>query len=242
MKKPINTQHGQHCATTCEHCALVDICLPVGLSAEDLVTIESVVQKSIAVKSGEAIVQAGQHFKSVFAVKSGSFKSTAHTQLGKEQVVGFSLAGEMFGFDAIASQRYAFSVIALEDSLVCELPFSDILTVAAQVPKLQTHLFVTMSQNLNSMQAIGLQSTADERLANFLLNLSARLARRGMSATQIHLSMPRQDIANCLGLATETISRLLTKLQKKSVIKIDGRDILILDLRLLQKISCGEVV
>ena len=78
------------------------------------------------------------------------------------------------------------------------------------------------------------KNNADARLATFLLSLSARFQERGFSTTRFRLSMPRKDIANHLGLAVETISRLFARFQQQGLIDVAGKSITLVDLPNLQ--------
>ena len=71
--------------------------------------------------------------------------------------------------------------------------------------------------------------SADQRMAAFLVALSRRFAQRGFSATRLHLTMTRTDIANYLRLAPETVSRVLKRLQEDKLVHVDRRELEILD-------------
>jgi len=73
------------------------------------------------------------------------------------------------------------------------------------------------------------QRSAEERLAAFLISLSNRYKRRGFSSTQFNLTMSRGDIGNYLGLALETVSRLFTRFQSEGLLKVERRNIELLD-------------
>ena len=70
---------------------------------------------------------------------------------------------------------------------------------------------------------------ADARLASVLLTLSHRFQERGYSASEFYLSMSRSDIANMLGLAVETVSRLFTQFQEQGILHVDRKHITLLD-------------
>jgi CRP/FNR family transcriptional regulator, anaerobic regulatory protein len=83
------------------------------------------------------------------------------------------------------------------------------------------------------------KKTAEQRLATFLIRLSERFRIRGYSRTRFRLSMSRNEIANYLGLAIETVSRIFTRFQKGGLIQAEGKEIDILDLQQLF-IQSGE--
>jgi CRP/FNR family transcriptional regulator len=74
------------------------------------------------------------------------------------------------------------------------------------------------------------RSTAEERVASFILSLSERFRRRGFSATDFFLSMSRQEIGSYLGLALETVSRLFTRFQDERILKVERKHVQILDI------------
>jgi CRP/FNR family transcriptional regulator len=81
--------------------------------------------------------------------------------------------------------------------------------------------------------------SADERLAAFLLSLSARYKARGLSATEFNLPMPRQDIGNYLGLAIETVSRLFAHFQDQKLLQVNRRQVTLLDIPKLEEMFEG---
>ena len=113
--------------------------------------------------------------------------------------------------------------------MVCKIPFEDLLKVAGELPTLQKQMFCMMSGQMSRDQFSSRQATAMQSLIGFLNNLSSRYQRRGCSATQFNLPMSREDVGNYLGLASETVSRLLTQLEKQQVITVRRRQITVLD-------------
>lgn len=210
----------------CSTCSLRELCLPVGLSPEEMRQLDSIICQGRHIKRGEGLYRAGEPFRSLHAVRVGFFKSSVISEDGREQVTGFHMSGELMGMDAICSDAHACDAIALEDSEVCELPFDEIQTLARNVPILQHHLYKIMSREIvrdhNVMLLLG-NMKAEERLAAFLLNLSQRFALRGYSATSFHLRMTREEIGSYLGLKLETVSRILSRFQEQGLIKVQNR-------------------
>jgi CRP/FNR family transcriptional regulator len=156
---------------------------------------------------------------------------------GAEQVLGFHLPGEVIGLNAIHPAKYPCDAIALDTAFVCRFSFPALATLAARVPRVQQELFRLLSADIGKATLLAGDWTAEERLAAFLLGLAARFAARGFSARALHLGMPRNDIANYLRLAPETVSRLLRRFQEQNLIRVDGRDIELVDARKLQEIA-----
>jgi CRP/FNR family transcriptional regulator len=184
------------------------------------------------VKKGDVVYRSGDSFRNVYAVRTGSFKTVTLLADGREQVTGFFLAGEPLGVDGISSGRYASDAVALEDSTVCMMPFDLLELMCREVKAMQHHVHRMLSGEIVRESAIMMllgTMTADERVATFLVDLSNRWRARGYSALQFVLRMKRDEIASYLGLKLETISRTLTKLQKRGLISVNGREIRILD-------------
>lgn len=223
----------------CTSCSLRVLCLPDGMSAEDLARLDEIVMRRRPVGRQAVLFHQGEPMSSIYAVRSGSVKSTTLATDGGEQITGFHLPGELIGLDAIATGTHGCTVTALETSSVCELPFDQLDMLSGQIPGLRRQLLRLMSREIRHDQRALLmlgQKNAEQRLATLLLNLSARLQQRGLSATRFRLSMPRGDIANYLGLAVETVSRLLARFQEQGLLQVAGREVTLLDsarLRLL---------
>jgi CRP/FNR family transcriptional regulator len=194
------------------------------------------------VKRGEALFNAGDEFKTVYAIRSGFFKTSVVDGEGREQVTGFFMGGELLGLDGLGAGRYSSDAIALEDSEVCVMPFALVEQVAREVPALQRHLHAMMSREIvrdhGVMMLLG-SMRAEERLATFLLNLSKRFVRRGYSASDFHLRMTREELGSYLGLKLETVSRLFSDFQKEGYIDVEQKHVRIVDVAGLQAILNG---
>jgi len=217
---------------SCADCSLKSLCLPIALDIQDIDRLDRIIQRGRPLQGGEHLYRAEDTFTSIFAVRSGALKSYLLGEDGMEQVTGFYLPGEILGFDGIGGGEYQCSVLALDTSSVCEIPFARLEELSRQMPVLQHHFFQLMSRQIESnhrmMLTLGKKS-AEERLATFLQSLSRRYSRRKLSATSMRLPMSRLDIANFLGLTIETVSRTFSRLQKEGLIEVDGRELRILD-------------
>jgi CRP/FNR family transcriptional regulator len=188
------------------------------------------------------LYRSGDVFESIYAVKSGSFKTSYFTEEGGEQVTGLHLPGELFGMDAIHSGHYCCSAVALERSSVCEIPFEQLEELGAQIPSLMRQTVRIMSKEIQRDKRAMLitKHSAPGRLAAFLLGLSERYRERGFAARDFRLGMSRVDIGNYLGLADETVSRLFTRFQEEGLLAVERRHIRLLDLPRLQSVARGQ--
>ncbi len=235
-----------HCAhdkrVSCGNCRLNAICLPITLHIDDIDRLNSIVQRGKPLQKGEYLYRAQDSFDSVYAIRSGAVKAVSISETGDEQVTGFYLPGEVVGLDGLAADAYTNSVIALETSSVCEIPFNRLEELSLQIPTLQRHFFQLMSREITQeQQVITLlsKSSAEARIASLLLSISARNGRRNLSTINFILPMSRTDIGNFLGLTIETVSRVFTRLQKNNIITVDKKEISIVDMDNLQTIAKG---
>ena len=186
---------------------------------------------------GDYLYRSGTKFQSLYAIRTGFFKTQVLHEDGREQVTGFQMAGEIIGMDAISSDAHACDAIALEDSEVCEIPFSLLEDLSRKLPSLQRHLHRILSREIVRDQGIMMllgSMRAEERLAAFLLNLSQRFATRGYSPTSFHLRMTRQEIGSYLGMKLETVSRTLSQFQGAGLISIRNKSVELHNLPRLQ--------
>jgi CRP/FNR family transcriptional regulator len=224
---------------SCASCRLSELCLPLALNKSEIHKLDAIVERNRPLTKGDHLYRQTDEFKSVYAVRSGSFKSYFLSDSGKSRVTGFYLLGDIIGMDGIASNKYANSTSALEHSSICEIPFSQLGKLSRELPSLQHHFFAIMGNEIAKDQQVHtlLSSySAEERTASFLLGLSSRYARVSLSPTRFLLSMTRGDIGEYLGLTVETVSRIFTSLQKKRLISVDNREIELLDIESLRDI------
>lgn len=224
----------------CSDCSLRDLCLPLGLNADDMRALEATVKSHRKLSKGEFLYRVGDPFRSLFAIRTGSTKTCEIASDGSVQITGFHLPGELLGIDAINSEKHPCDVIALETTEVCELPFGKLETLARELPGLQHQLFRLMSRELvdEEVQLLMLgRMKAEERLAAFLLSFSKRYQLLGHSPTDLHLPMSRQDLGDYLGLALETVSRLFSRFQEEKLITVQGRNVKLLNVVRLKGVT-----
>ena len=234
--------HQSQMKTLCSTCSLRELCLPVGLMPNEFEQLDAVIRQSRRLKKGEYLFRAGEPFSSLYAIRTGFFKTTVASQDGRDQVTGFFMSGELIGMDGICSHVHSCDAVALEDSEVCELPFAHMENLGQRIPSLQTHFFRLMSREIVRDQGVMLllgNMRAEERLAAFLLNLSNRLYSRGFAANDFILRMSREEIGSYLGLKLETVSRTLSKFHHEGLILVEHKHIQILEPKKKKKMVSG---
>ena len=186
---------------------------------------------------------AGHHSHALYAVRSGALKSYCITEDGDEQVLGFILPGELTGMDGLSGGSYASASVALETSCVCELPFDKLNSLCSQLPGMHEQIMRIVGKEITADQQMLMllgKCNAEERLASFILSLSSRYKKRGLSPNEFYLPMSRQDIGNYLGLAIETVSRLFARLQDEGILAVDRKLVTIRKPASLDSMVVGE--
>jgi len=224
---------------TCAKCNLRETCLSGGVPAEDLEYVENIVYARRHIKRGELLFGAGDEFKCLFAVRSGFFKMSFADGDGREQVTGFFMSGELLGMDGLGSGRCEGNAIALEDSLVCAMPYALIEDIGRDVPSLQRRLHSVLAREIVRGQGIMVllaSMGARQRVAAFLISLSRRFASRGFSGSRFVLRMTRAEIASYLGLEIETVSRAFSAFHSDGLIDVRRRQVNIIDIERLERL------
>jgi CRP/FNR family transcriptional regulator len=227
---------------SCSACSMHQLCLPMGLEQADIDRLDKIIGRRRRLEKDEALYRAGEAFRNLYAVRFGHIKTTHVNAAGEAQITGFQMAGELLGMDAISGDRHHCDAVALEDSEVCEIPFSNLEELFGEVPTLLRHFHRIMSQEIareqNVMLLLG-NMRAEQRFAVFLVNLSARYAARGYAANSFQLRMSREDIGNYLGLTIESISRLLSRFRKMGLLQVDKREVILLEPARLKAMAAG---
>ncbi|NLY27770.1 MAG: fumarate/nitrate reduction transcriptional regulator Fnr [Alcaligenaceae bacterium] len=232
-------------ATHCSTCMLSEICLPVGMPKVDVSRLDDLVKTRVRVARGKALFHLGDKADSIYGIRFGSMKTQLEDSAGQVQITGFLLPGEIIGLDGLVENRHVSHAIALEDSEVCVINLDDIDTLSRTIPGLQPQLRRLMSKEIKRshqmVRSLG-ALRSEQRLAAFLLNLSHRLATLGYSPNEFLLRMSREEIGNYLGLTLETVSRLFSRFSRDGLIRVQQREILIIDMQALRELSgtdCG---
>jgi CRP/FNR family transcriptional regulator len=226
----------------CSTCSMHQLCLPMGLGLCDMEKLDQIISRRRKIARGATLFRIGDPFVNLYAIRLGHFKTDQINPSGEEQVTGFQMAGELLGMDAISTDRHHCSAVALEDSEVCEIPFSSLEQLLGDMPTLLRHFHRMMSQEITREQSVMLllgNMQATQRFAAFIVNLASRYEARGYSGTKFQLRMSREEIGNYLGLTIESISRLLSKFKKEGWLRVSNREIEILNPAMLKAITAG---
>jgi CRP/FNR family transcriptional regulator len=219
-------------STRCSNCSMQQICMPSNVGPSELGRLDSIICTTKTVRRGETLYRTGDDFHSIYIVRAGCFKTVIMHRDGREQVTGFHLAGEVLGLDGVSADQHDCDAMALEDSIVCIIPFDLLELLCREVKAVQNYVHRMMSAEIvresGLLMLLGTM-TAEQRLAAFLLNLSMRLKALGYSPAEFNLRMTREEIGSYLGLKLETVSRMFSRFQKADLVATHGRQIRILN-------------
>jgi CRP/FNR family transcriptional regulator len=223
----------------CSTCAMGQLCLPVGMSQQDLAKMDTLVQERVRVHKGETLYRMGEALTAVYAIRFGTLKTQVTMEDGRTQITGFHLPGEVLGLDGLSEMQHASDATALEDTEVCVVRFDDLQTLSGTLPSLQQQFLRLMSKEISQDQVMLItlgSMRAEERLAAFLVNMSERLSVRGYSSSEFVLRMSREEIGSYLGLKLETVSRLFSRFAEAGLIQIRQRHVKLVDMEGIKQV------
>jgi CRP/FNR family transcriptional regulator, anaerobic regulatory protein len=220
----------------CKNCSLYRLCLPTGVTDEDLSRLDAIIVRHPSIEKGQHWFRAGDAVQSVCAIRSGTVKTHYALENGAEQIAGFHLPGELIGLDAIYTDEHSCSATALETTSICEIPFHQLDKLSTQIPELHRQMMRIMSKEMRRDRSLILllgKKTAEQRVAWLLHRIASGLEQRHYSGREFFLSMSRNDIGNYLGLTVETVSRIFTRFKRRKLLRVEGKHITLLDVELL---------
>ena len=229
----------------CHSCITQKYCLSRDLNSVELNEFESLTRHRRTLRKGERLFRQGDKFQSLFVVQSGSVKAYVISGDGEQQISGFHFPGELLGVDGVEFGWQTYNAEALETSSVCELSFFEFDQLTERFDVLRHQFFKTLGEQLakekRRMLVLG-RLHADQRLASFILDIVQRYRQRHFNTDSVSFSMTRNDIANYLGLAVETVSRLLSRFDSLEVIRVRHRTLDILQPAKLLAIATGTEI
>ena len=233
----------EHSTPRCPSWKLADFCLIARPEAGAMPSGERILTVPTRFRKDAVLYRVGDSFHALYAIRFGSCKTVLLAKGGREQVVGYHMAGEVVGIDGVASEIHECQATALEDMEVCRLPFSEVERLARLSHQFEHGLHKLLSQESARAYTLMLMlgtMRADQRLAFFLLDLSQRYQARGYSSCEFVLRMTRREIGSYLGLTLETVSRLLSRFQRVGLLQVEGRTVKLLDrVAVSQLVDCG---
>jgi CRP/FNR family transcriptional regulator len=222
---------------SCSRCQARPHCLSARLEGEALERYEQLVC-FYNVPRQTCLVNRGAPLTQLYSVRQGQFKTETRTPGGASQVTGWYLPGQMLGLDALADAHYVSDAVALCDSAVCAIPYHALAAAMATDAGLLGQFHQLVGEELVRRQSAMLMlgsARAPQRMASFLLELAKQQAKGQEKA--LRLCMPREDISSYLGLAVESVSRLLSRFRADGLITVSNRAISLLDVPRLRQLA-----
>lgn len=217
---------------SCLNCGLQKICFPTGLMRNEVSRLDSIVERKTPLRKGDHLFRAGQNFTAFYAIRAGVVKVYALTEVGEEQILGFYLPGDVLGLDALNGHTHQYHAIALDTTSVCAIPFSQLESLALQIPALNHQMFRLMSKGVNDGRIhseILSKRNADQRVALFIWSVAQRFMNRGYAYTEFRFGVLHRDVALFLGLTPETVSRILAKFAQDDIVQWKRKEVKIID-------------
>lgn len=224
---------------SCHECSLAQQCLPVNLNESEIGRLEGIIKRNRPLQKHDYLIRAGDPVQHVYALRSGALKTYLLNPDGADQIICFHLPSELIGLDALGLERYPSYCVALETSMICTIPVHQLEELAGHVPGLRSQLLHILSRKIHEEHKYRshTRESAEQRLAAFLLNLSGRYSKRGLSSSNFVLPMSRSDIGNYLGMTTETVSRLFSRFRDLGLIASSGHELHLLDTQALCRLG-----
>ena len=228
-------------ALPCSMCSVRNLTICAALDTGELHALADIVTNS-QLDPGATLFEEGQAAESVFNVTSGTVKVYKLMPDGRRQVTGFLTTGDFLGL--VSEGAYAYNAEAVTRTWLCRFPRAKLDGLLDRYPKMERRLLAAAGHELAAAQEQMLllgRKSALEKIASFLFRMSERARNRGLKANPITLAMTRHDMADYLGLTTETVSRIFTQLRGRDLIALQpGGKLEILDMAALSHLAKGE--
>ena len=240
MKSSSRLPYGSKPPSAVLSCGLLESCYPAGLSLGRADDCSALACTRSFVPRGGSLYGLGDPFRSIYTIIAGTFKVCTMTERGEEQVMGFHMRGAIMGLDAIATGRYTGSAVAIEDSQVCVVSAECLEEHCLHDQSVAKRIHAALGREIVARQRMILtlgRKTAEERVATFLMELAATYVALGYSSSEMHMVMTRLEIGSYLGLSLETVSRIFSEFQDRTLIEVDLKHIRLLDFAGLKRLA-----
>lgn len=216
----------------CTLCPGKEHSLFADLPREDLDTL-SQHKTCIRYKKGQTLFYEGTRPMGLFCINSGKVKVYKISSEGKEQILKLAKPGDFLGYRALISEEfYNSSATVIEEGAMCYVPKSDFLEILQKNPTFFRKMAKRVAHELGLMEQMLVtiaQKSVRERLAATLIMLKETYGMEGDESDLIDIALSREDLANIIGTATETVIRLLSDFKTQKLISLQGKKIKVLD-------------
>ncbi|MFM0593504.1 MULTISPECIES: helix-turn-helix domain-containing protein [Paraburkholderia] len=222
----------------CAQCGIRELCLGSGLDALQVSSLAGVVVERRRIQQGKVLYEQGTPFTHLYAIASGSSKAVVYPGDGRGQTAALALRGDLVGFLGVGSGVHTVTLVALENSVFCVIPYNHLLRRISQDRNIGVQFHRLVARVMTQRQEAFLftaSTNAERRVGGFVLWFSDQLAARKQHFTEFSLPVSRTDIADFVGLRLETVSRAFTRLHNLNLIEARGRHVRIPDVQILRK-------
>lgn len=220
----------------CNICQISHMCLTARLDKTILSHMNQLQFKGHLLKPGQHLYWQGDQLNSLYLIRSGILKSYTILEDGREYIMGFHLPPDLFGWEGIVDGfPPRVSVVALDHSNICEIPLSTLERLVREIPQINAQLLRMVSKRVAAANQALLRCSAQQRVANFIVQLALQYRQLGYPEDVCNLMMTQQDIANYLRMTPETICRIIRRLVKDSILQVTRKKIFILDFKKLEE-------
>lgn len=218
-------------AAGCDRCGVDRLCLFGRIAGLRI--------RRIRTRRGTPLFRSGERVEALFAIRSGCVKEVDVSTGRDGTILNFATAGEILSLQSLQCVPSSTTAIAVECSFVCVVPWNAVNQASLSAPRIVRELMQVIAKaGLEARESLALvrDKEARQRVAGFLLNMQARSQVRSGSTCELRLPMNRDDIANYLGLRSETVSRCFTELARQHLIDVKAKRVRILEVSELRRI------
>lgn len=227
----------QQAAISCKECKISHLCLLKQFSDQEKDRVNRLIQKVKILDKGEHVYRENDRVEYVYAVHSGTLKDYYVDENGQEYINNFYFPGDIVALEAITQKKHTFSAIALNKTTLCMIPTAILLIEMQSFPALLQRILQISSSKMLNDKHIRPTTNAKQRVADFLVNMLSRLEERHGKTDSFQLPMTQIDMSYMIGIAYETVSRILHHFEEEKIIQINNHRITIINSQELLSLS-----
>ena len=223
---------------SCSDCPVREISMLRGLTTDEVKHLDES-KNCVFFRKNQILMHEGSKASGVYCVNSGKAKVSRLGIDGKEQIIRFIKSGDLIGYRSLISdENLSASVTALDDTHACYVPKSVLFDFIQENPRFSLDLMKQACHELGEAGKIITnlaQKSVRERLAEVLLLLRSTFGENADG--ELDVSLTREELANMVGTATESVIRLMSEFKSDGHIESKGRKIKVIDPVSLAKIG-----
>ncbi len=224
----------------CATCPVRHLCLAQNQEPASVAELNQLIQKVRCVTKGEHLFHSEDPAHHIYAIFSGSCKEYQLDENGNECIKNFYFPGDLVGLESIPDQKHLFAATALEDTQLCVIPLEPLLELISKDSHLLKRFIDVNSYKMQNDQQVRFSTNASQRVADFLENMVLRLQERNHVTEEVVLPMSQIDISNFLGMAHETVNRILRQLHLKNIIQYKNKRISHINMEKLHDLALNK--